>query len=179
MANIFKVTKRANTSNTSNTSRKNFFKVLESDDNAELSKGTDDFFLAKENFPSLGKESGKPNVITSFSSVLNKEQKEKEKEINTWAGWIVMKMDVTQIIHEGGERCARVSRMLEEMKEIKIYNKYVMYIEKCKIDKKINEYLNGPEYINSWEVDEYLDQIEKENEKYNEFESDEEDYMSE
>ena len=176
MANIFKVAKRANTSNAN---RKNFFKVLESDDNAELSKGTDDFFLAKENFPSLGKESGKANVITSFSSVLNKEQKEKEKEINKWAGWIVMKMDGSQVIHEGGERYARVSRMLEEMKEIKIYNKCMMHIEKCEREKRINEYLNGPEYINSWEVDEYLDEIEKESEKYNEFDSDEDDYMSE
>tara|TARA_A200000113_G_C8836853_1_gene345527 strand:- start:302 stop:829 length:528 start_codon:yes stop_codon:yes gene_type:complete len=175
MTNVFKARSRSNKSKSKN--KNNFFKVLEVDEKVELSKeGV--FSLENENFPSLGKEMKKESVVTTFSSVLNKEQKEKKKEVNKWAGWIVMKKDGSYIVHEGGERYARVSKMLDELKEQELYNKHLNYIEKYEREKEINEYLNGPEYINSWEADEYLEKIEK-NSEYDESDSDEEDYMSE
>ncbi len=134
-------------SSKSEVANKNFF--MKSKENNESEK--EEFVFQEQSFPSLGKSEKNNTPIKSFSAALNKEHKEKEK--NKWAGWIIINSDGIVNKYEDSERYKDVKKSLDEMK-IHLCNVHFekrLYEEERK--KEIEYYLNGPEYIKSWEVE--------------------------
>jgi len=115
------------------------------------------YAFKEDNFPSLG--GCQMNIVTpiSFSAALNKEQQEKKKEKNKWAGWLEMNIDGTQKQHEDSGRFERVKTMLDEMNE---NARHINFLEREKKEeerkREAEYYMNGPEYIHSWEVANYI-----------------------
>ena len=108
-------------------------------------------------------DSNKKNgSIKSFSAALKHEKKKKQKVKDKWAGWITIKKDGTIIKHEDSGRYQRVRAMLDELDEERRQIRFFKRIDEIEREKEIEYYLNGPEYIESWEVNSYLAKREKE-----------------
>ena len=159
MSNIFKSSKptksnKDNVNEEKEENRENFFmKKIEKKEN---------FVFEEGNFPSLGVSKTKTEPVKSFSAALNHEQKTKKKEKDKWADWITIKKDGTVIQHEDSGRYQRVRQMLDELDEERRQNRYEKYIYEQEVIEEFEYYLNGPEYIQSWEVNNYLEKYEKE-----------------
>lgn len=162
MSNIFKSSKRKNENKKINEEinqeineeRKNFF--------MKKKEKKENFVFEEENFPSLGTSNTKSNVEKSFSAALNHVEKSKKKEKDKWAGWIIMKKDGTIIRHQDSGRYQRVRAMLDELNEERRQIRFEKRIYELEREKEIEYYLNGPDYIQSWEVDSYLENRKKE-----------------
>lgn len=152
MSNIFKSSKRKNEEK--NEERENFF--------MKKKEKEETFVFEEENFPSLGDSNKKKDVTKSFSAALNHVEKSKKREKDKWAGWITIKKDGTIIQHEDSGRYKRVREMLDELDEERRQIRFEKRIYELEREKQIEYYLNGPEYIQSWEVDNYLENRMKE-----------------
>jgi type II secretory pathway component GspD/PulD (secretin) len=160
MPNIFKKAKEQKKSNLNeekNEKIENFFMRK-----GEKGEKEEVFVFEEENFPSLGDSNKKEDVTKSFSAALNHEQQNKKKEKDKWAGWITIKKDGTVIQHEDSGRYQRVRAMLDELDEERRQIRFEKRIYELEQQKELEYYLNGPEYIDSWEVNSYLAQREKE-----------------
>ena len=155
MPNIFKESKQSiKNDNEENRENKNFF--VNKEEKKEI------YVFEEDNFPSLGDSNKKNGSIKSFSAALNHEQKKKQKVKDKWAGWITIKKDGTIIKHEDSGRYQRVRAMLDELDEERRQIRFFNRIDEIEREKEIEYYLNGPEYIESWEVNSYLAKREKE-----------------
>lgn len=158
MSNIFKSSKRKNENKEINKEineeRENFF--------MKKKEKEEKFVFEEENFPSLGSSNTNLGIEKSFSAALNHVEKSKKKEKDKWAGWITIKKDGTIIHHEDSGRYQRVRAMLDEMDEERRQIRFEKRIYELEREKEIEYYLNGPEYIQSWEVDNYLENRKKE-----------------
>lgn len=172
MSNIFK---SSNKSNKVTNKEKNENKKNENEEKINFfmkkKEKKEEYVFEEGSFPSLG--GGKINITTpiSFSAALNKEQKDKKKEKNKWAGWLIIKKDGTRFQHEDSGRYMRVKAFLDELNA---NNKYIRYEKRWQEEedkKNMERIMNGPEYIQSWEVDNYFKTVKKE-ERKNEEESD-------
>lgn len=176
MSNIFKNSKKSIKNEKTNVNKKNEEKNEEKINFFMKKKEKKEEYTFEEgSFPTLG--GGTIHVTTpiSFSAALNKEQKEKKKEKNKWAGWLVIKKDGTRFQHEDSGRYMRVKAFLDELNA---NNKYIRYEKRWQEEedkKRMERIMNGPECIQSWEVDSYLKSMEKE-ERNNEEDSDVSDY---
>ena len=176
MSNIFKSSKRKKDENKeinkeTNNNRENFFMMKKEKEQEKK----EEFVFEEENFPSLGSSKSVPELVKSFSSALNHVENDKKKERNKWAGWIIMKKDGTIIQHNESGRYNRVRTLLDDLDEERREIRFEKYCYEIERQKEIEYYLNGPEYIQSWEVDNYLENYKKEMIK-NEEESDYSDY---
>jgi hypothetical protein len=173
MSNIFKKSKQSvkreneNTSGEKSREKENFFVKKE--------EKKEKYVFEEENFPSLGGSNKKNGPIKSFSAALNHEQKKKQKVKDKWAGWITIKKDGTIIQHEDSGRYQRVRAMLDELDEQRRQIRFFKRLNEIEREKELDYYLNGPEYIDSWEVNSYLAKREKEM-RMNEEQSDCSDY---
>lgn len=155
MSNIFKKSKQSvKRENEENREKNNFF--------VKNVKKEEKYVFEEENFPSLGGSNIKNSEVKSFSAALNHEQKKKQKVKDKWAGWITIKKDGTIIQHEDSGRYQRVRAMLDELDEDRRQIRFLKRIDELEREKEIDYYLNGPEYIDSWEVNSYLAKREKE-----------------
>ena len=171
MPNIFKSsTRKTDESKEPDEKKKNFFVKNEDQEIRE-----EKFVFEEENFPSLGSSKTGSELVKSFSSALNHVENVKKKKKNKWAGWIIMKKDGTIIEHEESGRYQRVRAMLDDLDEERRQIRFEKRIYELEREKEIEYFLNGPEYIESWEVNSYLENHEKEVTK-NEEESDYSDY---
>ncbi len=162
MSNIFKSSKptksnKDNVNEEKEENRENFFMKK-----IEKIKKKENFVFEEGNFPSLGVSKTKTEPVKSFSAALNHEQKTKKKEKDRWAGWITIKKDGTVIKHEDSGRYQRVRAMLDELDEERRQIRFFKRLDEIEREKEIDYYLNGPEYIDSWEVNNYLEKYEKE-----------------
>lgn len=173
MPNIFKDAQKRNNekkgnqkpNNRKNGNEKNFFMLKKESDISEEKS----FVLKDESFPSLGNVKEKPTLTISFSAALNKEHEKKREKTNKWAGWIIMKKDGTIIQHEESERLKRVRGLVEKMDNNKKYLRLLRHCDQIEMEKRIEEYLNGPDYIESWEISSYLSEREKSDRNNNEY----------
>jgi len=160
MSNIFKKSKQSVKRENENTSEeksreKNYFFVKDV-------KKEEKYVFEEGNFPSLGGSNIKNSEVKSFSAALNHEQKNKQKVKDKWAGWVTIKKDGTIIQHEDSGRYQRVRAMLDELDEERRQIRFFKRLDEIEREKEIDYYLNGPEYIDSWEVNSYLAKREKE-----------------
>lgn len=156
MSNIFKSSTVQNDkkSDENSENNKNFFMKKKEKEKK--------FVFEEENFPSLGSSKKGPESIKSFSSALNHIENQKKKKRDKWAGWITIKRDGTVIQHEDSGRYQRVRAMLDELDEDRRQLRFEKRIFDLEREKEIEYYLNGPDYIQSWEVDSYLENRKKE-----------------
>lgn len=158
MSNIFKsskVTKNNEKGNEKGNEKSNNFFM-------EKREKEESFMFKEENFPSLGSLKTKLEPIKSFSSALNHVENPKKKKKNEWGGWIIFKKDGTVIQHEDSGRYQRVRAILDKLNEDRRQIRYEKRIYEIERQKELEYYFNGPEYIESWEVNNYLEKCEKE-----------------
>lgn len=156
MPNIFKESKQSVKRENGEKSREKEKFFVKNEEKKE------NYVFEEENFPSLGGSNKKEDVTKSFSAALNHEQKKKQKVKDKWAGWVTIKKDGTIIQHEDSERYQRVRAMLDELDEERRQIRFFKRLDEIEREKEIDYYLNGPEYIDSWEVNSYLAKREKE-----------------
>lgn len=118
--------------------------------------------LSLESFPSLGGVKENSNLSISFSNALNQEQKKKKKKKNDLAGFLVIKKNGEKYQHEDSERFVSVKNTIDEMNKMRRWYRFVELEAEREYDEQINILLNGPDYINSWEVSNYLEMFAKE-----------------
>ena len=174
MSNIFKSSKGKNENKEKkkekNEERKNFF--------MKKKEKKEKFVFEEENFPSLGSSKINLGIEKSFSAALNRVEKSKKNKKDKWAGWITIKKDGTIIQHKDSGRYQRVRVMLDELDEYRREIRFEKRIYELEREKQIEYYFNGPDYIQSWEVDSYLENRKKEiikNEEHSDY-SDYEEY---
>lgn len=127
----------------------------------EKEKKEKEFHINDEEFPGLGRgveiDGGK-----SFIAAVKKRNEPKKKKVDPYAGWIEIKKGGEIIQHEDSGRYRRVRAMLDEMDENVRWSKIMKRIAEYEHTKSVEAYFNGPEYIQSWEVNDYLREREKE-----------------
>lgn len=127
----------------------------------EKEKKEKEFHINDEEFPGLGRgveiDGGK-----SFIAAVKKRNEPKKKKVDPYAGWIEIKKGGEIIQHEDSGRYRRVRAMLDEMDENVRWSKIMKRIAEYEDTKSVEAYFNGPEYIHSWEVNDYLREREKE-----------------
>lgn len=124
-----------------------------------------DFNLLEENFPSLGGLTKTSEISNSFSDALNEKNIKKKKKKNLFAGWLVMKKNGDMYKHPNSDRFDYIKNELIEIKKNKRISRFLDLEAEREYNEKINIFLNGHDYINSWEVSDYLKKREEENMK--------------
>jgi len=117
-----------------------------------------------ESFPTLGSfrnetiTPSSPSGITTnmnYASSLFIPQPKEEiiKEIPD--GWIHIRKNKNPkfLVGEHSERYYDISQYVDYMKEIRIHNAYYNMIERHEYYQDLDEELNGPTYVNAWELD--------------------------
>ena len=117
-----------------------------------------------KSFPTLGScgdettspssPSGSTTNMNYASSLFVPQPKEEIiKEIPD--GWIHIRKNKTPkfLVGEHSERYYDISQYLDYMNEIRIHNAYYNMIERHEYYQELDEELNGPTYVNAWELD--------------------------
>ena len=124
-----------------------------------------------ENFPSIGtmttnttKTTSIANSEMSFASSLFIPQPKKEIIKEVPDGWIHIRKNKTPrfLVGKHSERYYDINDYVAYMSDIRVHNAYHNMIERHEYYKELDEELNGPTYINSWEYDEIRKEQEQE-----------------
>jgi len=109
-----------------------------------------------ENFPSIGTNTtNSTNSEMNFASSLFVPQPKKEIIKEVPDGWIHIRKNKNPrfLVGKHSERYYDILDYVAYMNDIRIHNAYYTMIERHEYYKELDEELNGPTYINSWELD--------------------------
>ena len=132
------------------------------------SNSVKDFDLNKEteqdNFPSIGGGNNVANNVKpmSFSDALNKKLPKANVEDKSMYGWMILKKGCQPFYHPKSKERINFELWLKEYNKDMEYYKWYELLERHAREEEIKYLLDGPEYIQSWEDDEYLRKRENE-----------------
>lgn len=120
---------------------------------------------AEEIFPTLGemKSSAETSGLDFASSLFNPQSRDEQVEKEIPDGWVRLAKNEEDFLYgDTSDDYDKFQDYLDEVEESRIYTLQCRMLRRHEEYREMDLFLNGPQHIHSWEVDDYIEELKAE-----------------